>query len=442
MDRTAWTKAAASSLVAIALMGGCSGAGSPGHPSLTAAPAPNEARAVEQALAARDFGHALTRAEALVAASPRDGAARALLGRAYLANGRYASAETAFADALTLARADPRTIISLALVKAGLGKADEARAILADHIGEVPASDYGLAMALAGDPQEGVRALLEAVAMPDATVKTRQNLAYALALSGQWGQARLVAGRDLSAGQLQARLAAWAQTAQPGGEVQRVAAIIGVGPRGDDSGLPARLALDAAPASPTATALADAAGEPAAPAPEAVPAANVPSFAPPAPAATPARRAAAIEPGPAPRPVARPAVQFRPVTGAAASNWIVQLGAFDSAPVAQVKWTAMRRAAPQLAAFAPLHSQATLGGRSFHRVSVSGFASRAVAISLCQAIRARGIRCFVRQSDAPLVQTRIATARPQPARAVSATPVRAAAAAAPARPRPVQVASR
>ncbi len=91
--------------------------------------------------------------------------------------------------------------------------------------------------------REGVRALLEAV-VPDATAKTRQNLAYALALGGQWGQARLIAGQDLPAREAEARIGEWTQAFSTGSPSDRVVAMLGVSPRADDAGLPVWLALN------------------------------------------------------------------------------------------------------------------------------------------------------------------------------------------------------
>src|SRR3546814_8099117 len=81
------------------------------------------------------------------------------------------------ADAMTLGNRDARTIVTLALVKVGLGKDRAARDLLASHADIVPAADYGLALAMAGDAPEGVRILSEMIHDPAATARTRQNLA-------------------------------------------------------------------------------------------------------------------------------------------------------------------------------------------------------------------------------------------------------------------------
>ncbi|GEM_PF-145210 len=505
----------ASAAILGSTMVGCSGAGIE-RPRVAVSDAQTLAPRIERLLGDKDVGQALALAERLVEAEPRNGAARALLGRAYLANGRYLSARTAFNDALALGNRDPRTIVSLALSEAGLGDLDNARRLLASHIADLPAGDYGLAMAMAGDPREGVRALLEAVQAPDATVKTRQNLAYALAMAGAWGQARLIAGQDLSARDAEARIGQWSQVAVQGSAVDRVVAMIGVAPRGDDAGLPVRLALDAtpeparpavrlasaadliadarahvaqtpaqdapaseaapatvsplAPATSTAESVQQAVAPPVAPTPSATFAPNaladalarLPATAPAAPAPSvaaqvafaPAPAAAKASPAPAvapavlqaafaqSAPVSAPVVQaavhadaapaptqkavqqsFRaagavaapapagsgrahwtagigaPASDARASDWVVQLGAFDSLAVAREKWQRMSAGREVLRDFNSIHSQFTLNGRTFHRLAIRGFEDRGAATTACAALKASGQDCFVRLDD-------------------------------------------
>jgi Flp pilus assembly protein TadD len=154
-------------------MVGCSGARMESRPAIAASQAPSLAPRVERSLAEQDYARALMQAEELVGVMPTEARYRVLLGRAYLANGRYDSARAAFKDSMTLGNREVRTIISLALAETGLGNAAGARALLSDHISDLPAADYGLAMAMAGDPREGARALMEAVRQPEATAQTR-----------------------------------------------------------------------------------------------------------------------------------------------------------------------------------------------------------------------------------------------------------------------------
>ncbi len=81
-----------------------------------------------KALAKRRAADAVTFAEQAVALAPRDAAYRALLGRAYLAAGRFASATQAFTDVLMLNPADAKAALNLAtnplsvVAQAGLGE--------------------------------------------------------------------------------------------------------------------------------------------------------------------------------------------------------------------------------------------------------------------------------------------------------------------------------
>ncbi|MCE7798484.1 SPOR domain-containing protein [Sphingobium sufflavum] len=496
------TRLAGASLIVTTSMVGCSGAQMNQRPALTTNNAATIATGIEKALAGRDFARALLDAERLVEVQPRDAASRTLLGRAYLANGRYASARTALEDAVTLGANDPRTIISLSLVRTAMGNPDSARALLSAHIGDLPASDYGLAMAMSGDVQEGLRALLEAVRVPEADAQTRQNLAYALALSGQWGQARLVAGQDLSGSQLQQRLAQWAQTAQGEAYPQRVAAFLGVQPRGDDSGLPERLALSASEPtslavaqplqpselaaeavadarsannfntntlndgpSPDDQALAAAQPEPVPPAPPAdadrtvlaslsadrLSAANLsPERAFPADAPVPVIRASAdpmrqavmqrlAEPVVTPnnkgagRAQARTAfasprnLALAPQSVAATgsvhggSDWVVQIGAYSNGAGAASAWARANGKSLEQRGFRKILGQVTLNGRTYHRLAMSGFATRGAADQLCSGLRAQGQTCFVRHDTGVANAIRMARAG-KPAKVAQAAP--------------------
>ncbi|HWJ69056.1 MAG TPA: SPOR domain-containing protein [Sphingobium sp.] len=430
---------------------------------------------IEKALADKKYDRALTQAEELVAATPQDASYRSILGRAYLANGRYVSARAAFRDAIMLGHREIRTIVSLSLAETALGDAQAAQAVLVAHISDLPAADYGLAMAMAGNVEEGVRALVEATRQPDATAQTRQNLAYALALGGAWGQARLIAGQDLPARAAEQRMGEWSR----GGTGQeRVIAMLGVAPHGDDAGLPARLALrsgaddpsaiaqgaaggdlvtqaraDAAAAAAAAAAevvVASAAVEPKAAAmavtPDRIAAPAVPSaqtmpvdrvaapvLAEPAAlavapdaatlaaifahdegtpaladraASDPMREAAHAafqrKAGPAPmatKPAAARAVAKAAAGDVAVSDWVVQLGAFDSVAIAREKWQQISKRQPRLGGFGEVLSEITVNGRVFHRLAIRGFGDRNMASATCRSLTAAGQACFVRLDD-------------------------------------------
>jgi len=514
MNRT-FSTMMTSAVVLGSLMAGCSSGQD--RPKLTVNDSQGGAPKIEHMLADRDYDRALAAAEQLVTGDPQNANARAILGRAYLANGRYISARMAFSDAMTLGNRDPRTIVSLSLVQSGLGDLGGARSLLSNHISDMPAGDYGLAMAMAGDPREGVRALLEAARAPDATAKTRQNLAYALALAGAWGQARLIAGQDLPARDAEARIGEWTQAFSGGTASSRVVAMLGVSPRTDDAGLPTQLALNATPeAAPVQLAsaadliqkVAEAAdpapvarANVAAPAPVQVAAiapvtpiipAKLAEFKPKAsqiaaPTAKPAFSSAAIaavlakppvaslslasaadqletvdrgqpalDIGPAPvaaarlqAPAAQPvlkaaftpaakvaptpvAKQLAPVTtqetlkraftqsnaampkatpartdwaaglgkpATKPSNWVVQLGAFDSPVLARTQWMKISQSRGALKDFGAVHSTVQVNGRTFYRLAVRGFENRGAASATCGVLRTNGQDCFVRQDD-------------------------------------------
>src|SRR3546814_1391102 len=83
------------------------------------------------------------------------------------------------------------------------------------------------ALALAGDAEGSLYVLSEAARAEGAEARTRQNFALALALSGRWAQARIVASQDLSLDKLEGRMAEWSKLAeQPNAQV-RVASLIG-----------------------------------------------------------------------------------------------------------------------------------------------------------------------------------------------------------------------
>ncbi|MDJ0277797.1 SPOR domain-containing protein [Sphingomonas sp. 2R-10] len=364
-----------------------------------------------QALAKHRPAQAVTFAEQAVALSPRDATYRSLLGRAYLAAGRFASATQAFSDVLALDPTDAKAALNLALAQTATGEWVAARDTLTAHSARISPADRGLALALAGDPAGGIALLSEAARDPAATATIRQNLALALALDGRWVDARTVASVDMAPAQVDQRLVEWAAFARPEHAAQQVAALLGVTPA-PDRGQPVQLALSA-PAAPVALAQAD-------PVPD-VPAAVVPvepvvdtPIVPAVPA--PVRLAATVRPAItfAPRreivqalpasylrqaPVrmaARARATAAPAAQAATGgNYYVQLGAFDNAAVARDAWRRMRRNVPRLSALTPQGMQASIRGASFYRLSVGGLA-RADAATLCGSVRAKGDRCFVR----------------------------------------------
>lgn len=115
------------------------------------------------ALAQNDAAKAIPLAEGAVANTPHDAGFRTLLGNCYLAAGRFASAEAAYRDSLSLLAAQPQVIIKLALIQIAQGKNDEARQLLGASQSILDPADLGLALALACDPHAAV-GMLEQVA--------------------------------------------------------------------------------------------------------------------------------------------------------------------------------------------------------------------------------------------------------------------------------------
>lgn len=363
-----------------------------GAASATAAPnahkAAREARAAQKALAARKAAAAVVHAEQAVANDPQRGDYRALLGQAYLLAGRFASAADALRDALTLNPEDGRAALNLALARIGTGDWGGARSLLQAHASRIPATDLGLATALAGDPNAAVEILASAVRAPDATARTRQNFALALALAGRWGEAKAVAAMDVAPDQLNARLLQWAGFARPANAYDQVAALLGV-QAVQDGGQPVALALAR---QPDLAALAPAPTPVAAPDPEpVVEPLPIPVQEPaPAPIFSPAPvRSVAVRPA---KPLPRPA----PVR-VASGPYVVQLGAFANAGVARDAWQKLSGRVAALNRLKPQGASVSSGAASLYRLSVGGFA-RTDADALCRAVKTGGGTCFVRMA--------------------------------------------
>ena len=324
------------------------------------------------ALNANDPATAIDFAEKAVAKNPDDAGFRGLLGNAYFKAGRFASAEAAYKGALTLYSNQPQVILKLALVETALGKKDEAVAFLQAGRGVLDASNYGLALALAGRPSEAIPVLEAAAREQGADATVRQNLALAHALAGDWTEARTIAAQDVPANQLDGRIHQWMQLASPKKASDQVAALTGVTPAASDQGQPVRLALrrtdtmmaQAAPAPQAPKYVAVSAPVAAAPVTDAAPIAQqVPAFVAPqpqvaqaAPAPAPAPKFVEAESIPAPALDAIPAVAVAPVAPKPALNPIV---AEASLPLPVAMLAAAAREVPTVVkAFMPRKAQA------------------------------------------------------------------------------------
>ena len=423
MKKMALAKLAASTLILGVTMVGCgmnSQAQEPGKVSDTQAfsKAASAAKQATKALAKRKLAKAVSFAELAVGLQPRDAGYRMLLGQVYLAAGRFQSAEQSFVDTLSLDPNRERAALNLALAQSALGKRDAARSTLTDYRDKLPAADYGLAVALAGNPDEAVRVLEFATRAPDASAKTRQNLALAYALAGKWNHAKVMAVQDLTPDAADARLAQWASFVKPVAAYDQVAAVLGVKPQAD-GGQPTRLAL-ATPVAPVEQVAAVAAPEPMPePVAEAAPVvvaevAPQPAFetatavAPAATTLAPVIRAetapirSAVVPASrafAPRSGFRNAVAIRPASG---GKYVVQLGAFSTSDAAERAWTRVSGRFG-LADYDPINGAAKARHANLVRLSIAGFGARGDADRVCTRIKQRGGVCFVRtqSGDAP-----------------------------------------
>jgi Flp pilus assembly protein TadD len=413
------------------------------------------------ALNSKDVPRAIDFAERAVERTPDDAGFRAILGNAYFAAGRFSSAEAAYKDSLTLYSNQPQVILKLALVETALGKKDEAVAFLKAGREVLDASNYGLALALAGRSGEAISILDAAARQPGADATVRQNLALAHALAGDWTAARTIAAQDVPGNKLDARIQDWMQLAAPKKPSDQVAAIVGVTPAEVDRGQPVRLALRKtdtrlAQAVPAASApvvpareavargpqLAEVAPAPTAKianwvaAPAAAPQAAPPVAAPlsaPAVAAKPAVAEAAV-----PTPVAMIAAAAHEVSTAATNevkslvaavmpkkalpahhakvqkiasrrpvgpgDSVMQLGSYRSAAQVTAGWNHLTQRFPALRGYLPLRARFNSSNGTYWRLSIQGFANQREALVRCEQLRNNGGKCFVRgfAGDSPV----------------------------------------
>ena len=416
--------------LASATLGGCS--------TKEAPPASVSAVKAESALAKGKSDKAVSFAESAVLASPRDADLRALLGGAYIEAGRFESAATTLAEARQLGDGSQRTILSLALAQIASGHQDAALRTLNAHETDLDPADFGLAIALAGEPKRGALVLANQLRFGESSAKVRQNLAYAYALQGDWRAARLMAAEDVPADKIGERMAHWAQMTNPVYFRHRVADLLGVD-LVRDAGQPARLALANHPsvdqlaaenALSTTLAKSDVAPKPAfaangelppvsgqavaaarpvsAPAPAPVPAAAsrtvAQAFAEPK---TPAARVAAPAPArttaslaPASRAETAPSAPAKTFL-AQSGDYRVQLGSYFSMSDAQQAWKIFQQRHPELAAAEKVITKAKVNGKIYYRVAAAGYAETS-ARSLCSLVKKGGGGCIAYAANNPL----------------------------------------
>ena len=399
-----------------------------------------------------DVAKAVASAEAAVAAAPDNAALRVTLAQHYMELGRFASAEAGFAEALAI-EDSPRTALNLALAKIGNGRINQGLQLIEKYRDQLPAADYGLALALAGESGRAVLVLGDAVREPDATARTRQNLAFALAMEGRWLEAKVVAGQDMPFANVGDRMGQWSNFMQAGSPRQLIAGIMNTPLVNDDPGMPVRLARATNPAdygtqmasaapgydpaplaqyAPQPVAMTDAAMSAPEPQMESeaadaalVQAAVAPASAP-APAPLPVAEAIAAPTQPYKVSVPLPAVKPSAVKTAAigtprkvtsqaeadqliakarkSSGLAVQLGAFSSMGAAKTAWSRLTAKHPTLRSYAPSYAAVTVKGRNYVRVAANGITDKRVGWALCQRGTGSASVCAQRQISNTQVQ--------------------------------------
>jgi D-alanyl-D-alanine carboxypeptidase len=397
---------------------------------------------------------ALTLAEMAVEGDPQNREYRGLLSRIYMAQGRFQSAERTLMDVMELGQEDARTVISLALVRIAQGHTGSAIALVDANKDIIPASDYGLAIALAGQSDRGIEILSGAIRGDNANARTRQNLALAYALSGRWREARVMASQDMAESQVNDRIAEWAQYARPGAYEMRVAGLLKVTPQ-TDSGQPVRLALNSGvsapvmavampePPAPMAAQVQVASNELAAigPAPLSVNAGfdaaaseqSVTMVS--APTVTEAAPLIKAQQGPTKSQMAMTAMAVKPVAPkpvtpkaaaapvkrtvklaladveparAVSGSHLVQLGAFSSAASAKQAWEKLYGRYSVLQGFKSASSKVTIGNKTYIRLAAMGFGNLETAQAACKSIKSKGGECMVRSLSGEQKPVRLA----------------------------------
>jgi Flp pilus assembly protein TadD len=420
--------AASSIVMAVALTGCALGSGKRSHFGGIAENSNiGVALRAQAALQQGDVATAVSLAERSVEKSPTDAAFRALLGNAYLAAGRFRSAEAAFADAMAMYPGQAGVPLKLVLSQVAQGRSDAAAQTLDRFAQVISPADAGLALALAGRPGSAIEMLELAARSGDADARVRQNLALAHAIAGDWARARQIAAQDLAGDQLEQRMAEWATFARPGTPATQVASLIGVkAPAAADTGMPERLAIRSQGEGQTtrsAEAFVPAPAPPLAAPAESVVASMDPVQAPVMAEAQPVTLAAAEVPAATAPDVAAMVDSLRAervrLSGSlpkvaelrraaakrfSASQAVVQLGAYATEAGVKAGWSQIARRHRGLTSYVPASARFAGARGTVYRLSLRGFASDGEARRLCMQLKSNGATCFVRNAagDSPV----------------------------------------
>jgi Flp pilus assembly protein TadD len=404
----------------------------------------------KKASAKGQLDKAVSFSEKAVSLRPTDVNYRLQLAEAYLAAGRFQSAEATFNDVLDLSPGNPRVSLKLALTKIGLGKPDTARAIVEDIKSALSPADYGLAMTLIGDTETAMSVLEAEIRANGGDMRGRQNLAFAYAMAGKWPQARVLAAQDLSPDLVDSRMTEWALLSRPKASYDQVASILGVKPV-YDAGQPVALAMNRR-AVPSPVQVAAVAADPVevevavaepvtAAAPYVAPVVEQVSsrqfvyemgprreIVQPIPASASPKAKPIVKTQPAVRVAGKAATQAplvkaqaNPVktalaqpkaTPAAAGpapkasksavtgKFVIQMGAFGSQSSAKASWAKLSGKADALASKNAVTAAVSVKGKTLHRLAVSGFNTLAEAQAACEQVKAAGGQCFTRTGGA------------------------------------------
>lgn len=143
---------------------------------------------------------------------PNDREALAEYGKALAANGNFKEALGAIRRAQRADNPDWRLLAAEGGVLDSLKQHEEARLRYRQALVLSPdqpqiLNNYGMSYLLTGELDEAEKILTKAISQPNATVRTRQNLALVLGLKGKFKEAETVATKDLPPEQAKANIA-------------------------------------------------------------------------------------------------------------------------------------------------------------------------------------------------------------------------------------------
>jgi Flp pilus assembly protein TadD len=150
--------------------------------------------------------------QAAALTTPDDRGILAALGKAYAATGDLGQALATIQRAEDPANPDWKLMSAEAAILDQTGKNTEARKIYAEARTLAPKeptllSNYGMSYVLTGDLQKAETLLRQAVAMPGADSRVRQNLALVVGLQGRFDEAEQIASAELPPDQAAANVA-------------------------------------------------------------------------------------------------------------------------------------------------------------------------------------------------------------------------------------------